>query len=45
MAHRHIFMALDRTLRDIISQKDKSLQDIHFSGKIVIFGVNINIIY
>ena len=38
MAHRHIFMALDRTLRDIMSKNDKFLSEVPFGGKIIIFG-------
>ena len=38
MAHKHIFMAVDRTLRDIMSQIDPSLRKLPSGGIKVIFG-------
>ena len=38
MAHKHIFMAIDRTFRDIMSLKDKNLKKISFGGIKMLFG-------
>lgn len=38
MAHRKCFEALDRTLRDVLSERDSSLADVPFGGKIVVLG-------
>ena len=38
MMHRHAFEALDRSLRDIMSDVDPSFNDIPFGNKIIIFG-------
>ena len=38
MAHKHIFMAVDRKLRDIMSLHDSSLSEIPFGNKLILFG-------
>ncbi|KAJ1283306.1 hypothetical protein BS78_03G118400 [Paspalum vaginatum] len=38
MTNRHCFEALDRSLRDILSEKNSELQDIPFGGKVVVLG-------
>ncbi|KAM0901693.1 hypothetical protein ACQ4PT_019811 [Festuca glaucescens] len=38
MTHRKCFEALDRTLRDVLSEHDPSLADEPFGGKIVVLG-------
>jgi ATP-dependent DNA helicase PIF1 len=38
MAHLHIFMAIDRTLRDIMSLHDSLMSEIHFGNKLILFG-------
>ena len=38
MTHRKCFEALDRTLRDILSDQDASLANVPFGGKIVVLG-------
>ena len=38
MAHKHIFLAIDRIFRDILSQKDKNLKNIQFGGIKMLFG-------
>ena len=38
MTHKHVFMAVDRTLRDIMSQKNSDLKLIPFGNKIILFG-------
>jgi hypothetical protein len=38
MTHRHCFEALDRTLRDILSEKQPGNAIIPFGGKLVVLG-------
>jgi ATP-dependent DNA helicase PIF1 len=38
MGHKHIYMAVDRSFRDIMKQKDLALQHQLFGGKTIIFG-------
>lgn len=38
MTHRKCFEALDRSLRDVLSDRDPLLTDIPFGGKIVVLG-------
>lgn len=38
MMHRKCFEALDRSLRDVLSERDPSLADVPFGGKIVVLG-------
>ena len=38
MAHKHLFMAVHRTISDIVSADDPSLKNKWFGNKIVIFG-------
>ena len=38
MAHKHAFMAVDRTLRDIMSRDDPLLNQIPFGNKKILFG-------
>jgi hypothetical protein len=38
MTHRRCFEALDRSLRDVLSEHDSKLADIPFGGKIVVLG-------
>ena len=38
MRHRHAFEALDRTLRDIMSQIDPEFKHVPFGNKIMVFG-------
>ena len=38
MAHKHVYLAIDRTLRDIMSQKDKNLKNVPFGGIKMPFG-------
>ena len=38
MAHRHIFKAVDRTLRDIMSQIDLKNKEKYFGNKVMLFG-------
>ena len=38
MGHRHIFEALDRSLRDIMRTVNPALQHLPFGGKVVVFG-------
>ena len=38
MAHKHVFMAVERTLRDIMSLEDKNLNLIPFGNKQILFG-------
>jgi hypothetical protein len=38
MTHRKCFEALDRSLRDVLSDRDPSLADVPFGGKIVVLG-------
>lgn len=39
MAHKYTFECLDRTLKDIMGDKDKKCDTI-FGGKVIVFGVN-----
>jgi len=38
MAHKHTFMAVERTLRDIMSIDDDSLNNVPFGNKQILFG-------
>jgi len=38
MTNKQCFEALDRSLRDILSEKEQSLQNIPFGGKVVVLG-------
>ncbi|KAM0836290.1 hypothetical protein ACQ4PT_062431 [Festuca glaucescens] len=38
MTHRKCFEALDRSLRDVLSDRDPSLANVPFGGKIVVLG-------
>ena len=38
MTHRKCFEALDRSLRDVLSDRNPSLADVPFGGKIVLLG-------
>ncbi|PUZ64674.1 hypothetical protein GQ55_3G161600 [Panicum hallii var. hallii] len=38
MTNRQCFEAFDRSLRDILSEKESKLQDIPFGGKVVVLG-------
>ena len=38
MTNRQCFEALDRSLRDIVSEKQPTLQDIPFGGKVLVLG-------
>ena len=38
MTHRKCFEALDRSLRDVLSDRDPTLADVPFGGKIVVLG-------
>ncbi|XP_024010402.1 ATP-dependent DNA helicase pfh1-like [Eutrema salsugineum] len=38
MSHRHTFEALDRTLKDLLSEKDPSASEKPFGGKTVLLG-------
>lgn len=38
MTHRQCFEALDRSLRDILSEKETKLANIPFGGKVVVLG-------
>jgi hypothetical protein len=38
MKNKQCFEALDRSLRDINSEKDSKLQNVQFGGKVVVLG-------
>lgn len=38
MTHRRCFEALDRSLRDVLSEEDESLASVPFGGKVVVLG-------
>ncbi|CAN1164073.1 hypothetical protein LINPERPRIM_LOCUS32980 [Linum perenne] len=38
MAHKHCIESLDRTLRDVMSRRDKTNADVPFGGITVVFG-------
>ena len=38
MANKNVYMALDRSLSDIMSQKDKKYKNTPFGGKKILFG-------
>ena len=38
MTNRQYFEALDRSLRDIVSEKQPRFQDIPFGGKVLVLG-------
>jgi hypothetical protein len=38
MTNKQCFEAFDRSLRDIVSEKQPRLQDVPFGGKIVVLG-------
>jgi ATP-dependent DNA helicase PIF1 len=38
MADKHIFMAVDRTLQDLMTREDPSLEKVPFGNKIMLFG-------
>jgi ATP-dependent DNA helicase PIF1 len=38
MAHKHVFEAVNRTLRHVMSAVDPALKDMLFGGKVVVMG-------
>jgi hypothetical protein len=38
MTNRQCFEAFDRSLRDVLSEKESKLQDIPFGGKVIVLG-------
>ena len=38
MTNKQCFEALDRSLRDILSEKEETLQNIPFGGKVMVLG-------
>ena len=38
MAHKHVFEALDRTLRDIMGAENRAYRNMPFGGKVVVMG-------
>jgi hypothetical protein len=38
MAHKHLFMAVDRTFRDIMKKEDPSSNTIPYANKLMVFG-------
>ena len=38
MAHKNVYLAVDRTIRDLMSENDKSNENIPFGNKTIMFG-------